>query len=135
MIWFSIELIRLSHNEINIKYEKWNTWEHWWWSRQRWDVKGWYDFFFLNDIMVCLKTNQTKYTMNRPSGMNNINDNIVNKIAEYNLLHYIPFSSKNAKHTNSNCYPILHRCMIKQKGTTRFKHFIILLDIGCRSTI
>ena len=64
-----------------------------------------------------------------------MHDKDVNKIAECNLLHDIINPPKRAKKLNSHYSPILQGFMNTRKGKKRFKNLIILLYIGCSSTI
>ena len=59
----------------------------------------------------------------------------VNKQAEWNLLHDILNPLKRTKIANIYNYPILHGYMNTQKGKAKIKKFLILLNIGCSSTI
>ena len=64
-----------------------------------------------------------------------INDNEVNNIAEFNLLHDIINTPKRAKNINIRYSPIIHGRLNNRKGRPKFKNFQILLDSGCSSTI
>ena len=55
--------------------------------------------------------------------MNCIHDNEVNNIAECNLLHDIPNSSKFTKNINSHYSPILHGCLNTHMGKSKIKNF------------
>ena len=55
--------------------------------------------------------------------MKNINDNYVNNIAEWNLLHDILNNYKWTKRTDSYYLPILHGCMNTHRGGSRYKSF------------
>ena len=50
------------------------------------------------------------------NGINGINENKLNIIAGFNLLHDILNSSKHTKNINSHYPPILYGCMNTQKG-------------------
>ena len=63
-----------------------------------------------------------------------IHGNERNIIAECNLLHDKINPPKLIKHLNSNHSPILHQCINKIKGRSKFKNFRIPLDSGCVST-
>ena len=67
--------------------------------------------------------------------MTRINDNEINKISEYNLLHDIINTPKRAKDLNIHYSPSLHGCMNIRKRRAKFKNFRILLDSRCSSTI
>ena len=54
--------------------------------------------------------------------MNCIHDNVVNNIAEYNVLHDILNPSKFTKNINSHYYPILHEGMNILKGRENIKN-------------
>ena len=64
-----------------------------------------------------------------------INDNEVNKIDEWNLLHDIINPPKRTKNLNRYYSPILHGCMNTRNGRAKFKNFWILLESGYSSTI
>ena len=51
--------------------------------------------------------------MNILNDMNHINDNKVNDISEFDLLHGIINSSKQSKNINIRYSPILHGCINK----------------------
>ena len=57
-----------------------------------------------------------------------INDNKLNNIAEFNLLHDLINPPKRTTFLNRYYSPILHGCMNTRKGKSRFKNFWILLD-------
>ena len=60
--------------------------------------------------------------------MENIHNNDINNISEFNLLHDILNNSKRTRNTNSKYYPILHVCMNTCRGMTNNRYFPILLD-------
>ena len=64
-----------------------------------------------------------------------INDDEINKTAEYNLLHDIFNLPKQTKHLNIHCSPILRGCMNTIHGKEKFKNFQILLNSEFSSTI
>ena len=65
--------------------------------------------------------------------MNHTNDNEVNNIAEFNLLHDILNPSKHTKNKKNHYYPILHVCINTRRGEVKFKNSRILLGGGCTS--
>ena len=67
--------------------------------------------------------------------MKPIHDNIVNNIAECNLLHGKLNHYKRTKDINSYYYPILHGCMNTRRGKAKLYNFLILLDSEYSSTI
>ena len=67
--------------------------------------------------------------------MNCIQENKVNRIDEFNLIHDILKPYKHNKNLNSHYSPILHVRMNTWKGTPKFKKFRILLDSVCSSMI
>ena len=75
------------------------------------------------------------YDIKRVNGMNCIHENKVRKIAEYNSLNDMVNLYKWTKYINIHYSPIPHGCMNTQQGKAKFKHFWILLDSGCSSTI
>ena len=67
--------------------------------------------------------------------MNFGQENKVNKISEFNLLHDILNPSKRTQNFNNHYSPILHVCMNTREGGTKFNNFRNLLDSGFSSTI
>ena len=53
--------------------------------------------------------------------MNNIHDNKLNNIAEFNLLYGIINPSKQNKNNNDHNSPILHGWMNTRRGKAKFK--------------
>ena len=78
---------------------------------------------------------ENTYRIENQNDMTRINDDKVNKIAEWNLLHDIINPPKCTKNLNTHYSPILNGCMNTRHGREKFKNFWILLDSGCSSTI
>ena len=78
---------------------------------------------------------ENTYEFESKNGMTFIHGNKVGKKTEFNLLYDILIPSKFTKHSISYYYPILQGFKNTQKGRSRFKTFLILLDILCSSTI
>ena len=64
-----------------------------------------------------------------------IQENKVNKLSEWNLLHDILNPPKHNKILNIHYSPILQGYINICKGEAKFKNFQILLDSVCSSTI
>ena len=58
-----------------------------------------------------------------------INENKVNNMDEFNLLHDIPNTFKHSKNINSHYSPIMNGCMNTFRGKEKFKMSLVLLDI------
>ena len=65
--------------------------------------------------------------LNNVYDKNNIHDNDVNNISEWNLRHDISNTYICVKSTNSNYFPILHGFMNTRRGKSKYKTFLILL--------
>ena len=61
--------------------------------------------------------------MNIFNDINHVQDNKVNIIAQFNLLHDIISPYKCTKHINIHHYHILHKCMNTCKGRANYKTF------------
>ena len=63
------------------------------------------------------------------------NDNEVNNISEYTLLHDIINPHKRAKNIGSHYSLIIHGCMNTRRFGAKFENFKIILESECSSTI
>ena len=62
--------------------------------------------------------------------MTRIPNNVINNLAECNLLHDINNNPKEAKHLNSHCSHILHRCINTRKSKAKVKTFAFFLKVN-----
>ena len=75
------------------------------------------------------------YDMKILNEINNIHDNEVNNIAEFNLPRDTFSTYKRTKILNINYSPILRGFVNTCRGKAKFNNFRILLDSGCNSTV
>ena len=66
---------------------------------------------------------------------NNINDDNINNISGFNLLHCELNPSKYIQNTNYHYFPILYGCINTRRGKVKYKNFQILSDNGCISVV
>ena len=89
------------------------------------------------ELRKCVFESKLKnmYDINSLNDMNNIHDNKVNIIVEFNLLHDILNTSEHTQNIKSHHFPILHGYMNTCRGRAKFQKFRIFLDNGCISKI
>ena len=77
------------------------------------------------ELRKCVFESKLKnmYDINSLNDMNNIHDNKVNIIVEFNLLHDILNTSEHTQNIKSHHFPILHGYMNTRKGEEKCKSF------------